>query len=238
MRWQARGKQHEYEETDEDRSTLARAVAREGKPPQAVAFALVQRFAMLRSDWPTLANLVRAYAQPINPRWFPHGDLHLRKIRRLEGDAQAIADERRRAENRQRYAVQPWDELPDWARRATLQAIDGDGNPAPGAVHFAASFAPRGADEQAAKRAAHRYAAQRNMTVVPVRGGFRRGVNWFFTVPGAAGLRIVAPEEEPTPDPKDIGGDGFPSPPAGVPIGPGWGWRWCFYGPSTSTESE
>lgn len=68
-----------YAPTDEDRLWLLRAVAAEGAPEADVASALVSRFLARRErGWHgTLADHVRAYAQPVNPRWFPDGDLQL-----------------------------------------------------------------------------------------------------------------------------------------------------------------
>lgn len=67
-----------YSPTDEDRIWLLRAVAGEGRDHREVAQALAQRFRFLRETrpglYPTLASLVRAYSQPVNPRWLPGGD--------------------------------------------------------------------------------------------------------------------------------------------------------------------
>lgn len=69
----------EYEPTTEDKLWLARAVQAEGKPELRVARALVNLFMLQRAQGrtQTLAGLVRAYAQPVNPRWYEHGDLFL-----------------------------------------------------------------------------------------------------------------------------------------------------------------
>lgn len=68
----------------DDALWLRRAVEREGEPRDWVAQALVNRWAVLRdrgrTEYPTLASFVRAYAQPVNPRWFPAGDLHLEQL--------------------------------------------------------------------------------------------------------------------------------------------------------------
>lgn len=68
---------HTYEPTDEDRLWLLRAVAREGADQDQVAQALVNGFchAYAAEHEHSLAHHVQAYAQPINPRWFPEGDL-------------------------------------------------------------------------------------------------------------------------------------------------------------------
>lgn len=66
-----------YEVTDADRLWLLRAVQAEGPVQADVARALVNLFAFLRSqgDQRTLTQVIRAYAQPVNPRWFQSGDL-------------------------------------------------------------------------------------------------------------------------------------------------------------------
>lgn len=64
--------------TAEDRLWLLRAVQAEGEPRQQVAVALVNLYALSSArggPFPSLSALVRAYAQPVNPRWFDGGDL-------------------------------------------------------------------------------------------------------------------------------------------------------------------
>ncbi len=65
-----------YAPTSQDRLWLLRAVVAEGKPHHDVARTLVNLFMLQRSkgNKQTLSELVRAYAQPVNPRWFADGD--------------------------------------------------------------------------------------------------------------------------------------------------------------------
>jgi len=74
---------YHYEPTAEDRLWLLRAVEAEGSPRSMVARALVNLFVHQRTTGGkrTLAQVVRAYAQPVNPRWFEDGDLFLSKPR-------------------------------------------------------------------------------------------------------------------------------------------------------------
>jgi len=71
-----------YEATDEDRLWLLRAVAREGRVHRQVAQTLVNGFAWGHArkpkSIPTLTWWVQAYAQPVNPRWFPDGKIFQR----------------------------------------------------------------------------------------------------------------------------------------------------------------
>jgi hypothetical protein len=68
-----------YEPTAEDRVWLSRAVAAEGEPKEQVARALVNLFMLQRQKGNprTLTQLVRAYAQPVNPAWYPDGERYL-----------------------------------------------------------------------------------------------------------------------------------------------------------------
>lgn len=242
MRWLKNGQTHEYEATNQDALTLARAVAREGAPRDAVAWTLVQRFAFLYPAYKTLAAFVSAYAQPINPLWFPDGRKHKARMRQLEGNEAAQADELRRARNRVEYARVPWEELPAAARTAALEAIEAHGeSPVPGAVHFRASKAPKGASKRQAFERAQRYASGRAdlVDVVRIPQGYGPGVNWFFQAPGSTQVRMLADDDDPlvaTPSPKGQG-PGFPPPPDGLPQGEGWGWAWC-YSPSPLSPPE
>ena len=89
--------------TADDRLWLLRAVQAEGEPRRAVAEALVNLWAWQRATGrseQSLAALVRAYAQPVNPRWYREGDLFLAaKARAPEQDRPAMeAMARRRQE--------------------------------------------------------------------------------------------------------------------------------------------
>lgn len=72
--------EHLYQVTEGDRLWLLRAVAAEGPDESQVAQTLVNCFAYLYSRKPaphrSLTWLIRAYAQPVNPRWYVSGDLH------------------------------------------------------------------------------------------------------------------------------------------------------------------
>lgn len=76
--WDKAVQQPAYVPTRTDRLWLLRAVAGEGPRHQEVAQALVNRFLFLRATrphlYPTLHSLVRAYSQPVNPRWQRGGD--------------------------------------------------------------------------------------------------------------------------------------------------------------------
>ena len=230
LRWVLNGRRFEYEPTAEDRAELARAVTFEGPPRRAVAWTLVQRFCLLfpGGRYPSLAQLVRAYCQPINPRWFPDGDLYQIHARSLPTENER-ADARKRAERRPRQAATPLDALPAEAVGAADEALGAVvESPVLGSVHFrAAPRAARGRSRASAFRRAQQYAASREDLLEPVRGipegyGERAPVNWFFTTPQSMHLRVVpAGEELPvTHDPM--------APPPNMPQGPGWAWAWVY----------
>lgn len=87
-----------YTPTSDDRLWLLRAVQAEGKPQPMVARALVNLFMRARAagSSQTLAQLVRSYSQPVNPRWYPDGDLFMAKAR--------TASEKEKAEQRRDVA--------------------------------------------------------------------------------------------------------------------------------------
>jgi hypothetical protein len=84
--------------TDEDRLWLLRAVEAEGEPHVLVAQTLVNRFAWMFDEQParflTLTDLVRSYAQPVNPRWFPDGGAFKASLQKLPSNTHAAALER------------------------------------------------------------------------------------------------------------------------------------------------
>lgn len=80
----------DYRPTRDDRLWLLRAVQAEGPVHAQVAQALINRFTLLRhrdpSLYPTLAGFVRAYAQPVNPRWMRGGDKLRAALERADTD--------------------------------------------------------------------------------------------------------------------------------------------------------
>lgn len=91
-----------YEPNDDDRLWLLRAVAAEGPVAVDVARALVNGFVLVRSRGyaSSLSRFVRAYAQPVNPRWFQTGDLFQKAYARASADAKpALLSQAKRRES-------------------------------------------------------------------------------------------------------------------------------------------
>jgi hypothetical protein len=187
LRWKYQGARHDYSLTARDRDDFYRAVWREGKPQLAVAHTLLQRFAYLYSTtrpYSTLSSFLRAYVQPINPRWFSSGDLHKAQVARLEKagkGAEALA-EKARAKKREAYAVTPITSIPrEYNELSALVLSGATTSPVPTALHFIMSSAGAGDDELTARDKALAEATRKGLVLVPIAEGYRRGLNWFFS---------------------------------------------------------
>lgn len=238
MRFSRHGTIAEYEPTEQDALWLARAVEREGPPHKGVAWTLVQRFAWLHptGTYPTVASLVQAYAQPVNPRWFPDGDKHQQYLTTLSSQAQ-VAEANLRAERRREYASTPWEHLSPEAKAAANEALQVlQESPVPGAVHFRAAVVPRNATKQQAYQLAQRYADGRDdldEVVRPIAEGYGEAgpVNWLFTAPGSKSLRLIPDGDEllAQPTPPVVLPDPPTMPPPGAAAGAGeWVLLWCW----------
>lgn len=87
-----------YDVRDSDVLWLLRAVQAEGADQGEVAAVLLNGFAWARAMngyRGTLTDYVRAYAQPVNPKWFPDGALHHAAMQRATTDAGREELERR-----------------------------------------------------------------------------------------------------------------------------------------------
>lgn len=202
-----RGDDYTYPISARDKLVLTRAVAREGKPYDAVTWALLQRFAWLYPSgaFETLADLVEAYAQPINPKWFPSGAKHKAAVRRAKTEAQKEALEDR-AERRLDYADATYDEIDDKYKNVVDSILSGDkSSPVLGAVHYRASTS--GADsETEARRDQLVFAENRSDLKTPIYvSSAKRGTNWFFDVSGSDKLSLDILDSLPNEDIASLG---------------------------------
>lgn len=85
-----------YAPTAEDRLWLLRATQAEGSPVDTIPRVLINRFMKLRAggNKQTLTTFVRAYSQPVNPRWFPQGDLFKKNVPKPTPQQLAVATAR------------------------------------------------------------------------------------------------------------------------------------------------
>lgn len=138
--WDDGTKQPIYLPTNTDRLWLLRAVEGEGPDQKQVAQVLTNRFLYLRARMPsafaTLADLVQAYSQPVNPRWMQGGDKWDAAWNRAKTDAQRatlLAQNKRRRAHRARGTFSASTEAAV-TRALTAGSLDIP----PTAVHFAA----------------------------------------------------------------------------------------------------
>lgn len=117
----------------------------EGPPADLVAQTLVNRWAWLQDynpgRYPTLTALVRAYASPVNPAWFPEGE----KEREAEAAAQSPAElehlKTRAIERRDVHSTRTAFSLV--TANAVNQALSGPITLPAGVVHYAVSTKKR-----------------------------------------------------------------------------------------------
>jgi len=192
------GDDYSYPISERDRLDLTRAVAKEGSPADAVTWSLIQRFAWLYPAYGTLSDFVRAYAQPINPRWFPDGDKHrsyIAGLKKRKASAEVIKEAEKDARNRITYAKASYSDIPEKYTELVLSVLDNKvSNPVPGGVHYIASQAPHNVSEPAARLLQEKYAANRTDLKEPLYlNSSRVGNNWFFNVDGSdnLGLHII-----------------------------------------------
>jgi hypothetical protein len=181
------GKSNSYTVTPTDRDWFIRCLWREGAPAETVGHVLLQRFALLTSQgakYATLTDFLRAYCQPVNPRWFPGGDKSEAFIKRAtnRGDAAAVERERERAKQRVTFASTPIASIkPEFIQLADKILYGRSSSPAPAATHFTMSFAETADTEAIALQKAKAFAEKRGLIHVPIKEGQKQGVNWFFT---------------------------------------------------------
>jgi hypothetical protein len=123
---------------------LSRAVEAEGQPRDLVAQTLINRWAWLQDfapgQYPTLQALVRAYAQPVNPRWYPQGDKFLESYAKAAPAAQPALMQR--ALNREQHHSTRVQFSPG-TEAAVQQALRGPITLPAGALHYAAATVKR-----------------------------------------------------------------------------------------------
>jgi len=182
IRFRKGDKDFEYILTETDVLDLTRSAWREGEPVAGVIHTLIQRYAATypKKAWPSLSLFLRDYVQPINPRWFLSGDLHIAYANRLKGEDLERAIERAKA--REQYAKTPLNKIP--ARYKTIvQAVLNGAIKTPNAQaqHFAASTAKATETPEQQKKRADSFGRHRNLgSALDMGVGFGPKVNWFY----------------------------------------------------------
>lgn len=189
MKWNWGGKSYSYNIDDEDYLNLVRAVFFEGKPQNIILWTLLQRFAMLYSTgaYKNLSDFLKAYVQPINPKWFTNGALHQAYLKTLieAGKNKEAEDEKRKAQVRVNKSKYPLGNFPV-ASISTVDNVLSGGiprSPAPESVHYWASRASGNMSQTQAKE--HNAKIKPNLTLLDVGVGWLPGVNVFFAAKDA-----------------------------------------------------
>ncbi len=174
--WSWANKSYSMPLSMKDVVTLARAVDEEGYPAEGVAWCLLNRLAWLHMHGSkfNLSGLVEAYAQPINPEWFPWGKKHQDEVARLQGLGKTTEANAEivRARARPGKASKPWSELRPKTKEVMERLLTGQlPNPVLGAVHYWASRGPTFEANQAKKP---------GMLLLDRGYGFGPGRNVFF----------------------------------------------------------
>ncbi len=167
-----------YAPTREDMAWLYRAVEAEGEPRELVAQTLVNGFLWARETLGskrTLAEWVRAYSQPVNPRWMAGGDLYESELAKASTE-QEREDVREKSRRRAQHASRTT--FSAGTMRAVQEALQGRGPRIPSATDFAAHYVARPAPWVA---------------LTPVK----KGLNRLWMRPGAAGWQGYTTDAAP-----------------------------------------
>lgn len=189
---QGNNKRIDYVLTLEDYVVLSRAVEYEGEPRDGVAWTLLQRFAFLYPTYKSLATFIRAYAQPINPDWFPTGSKHKDWIDKLvaAGKYNEADDERKRAAKRANFANTPLSKISKPTRDIIDYLFLSGQSPIPGSIHYRAPTVET-ASVPEAEKAREAFARKYQLPRIIDYGNPTKH-NWFFGSSKSASFRMVA----------------------------------------------
>ncbi len=131
---------YSYQITPADVLWLARSVHKEGGSNAATIWAYFQLQASARRS-ASLASLVLAHSQPVNPEWRRDG-IHCRPGGDYAGQDNCAPS---LLEQRDANAVRPWTQIPIAVREVVARAVTGNlPNPVPRAINFADERVSRG----------------------------------------------------------------------------------------------
>jgi hypothetical protein len=154
-----------YQITPDDVLWLARSVHKEGGNHTATIWTYLQRQAAGRRS-SSLASLVLAHSQPVNPRWRADGEF-CRPGGEYAGSQYCTPQQ---LEARAANAVRPWSQIPQSVRDAVVSAVTArTPNPVPNATDFAdptvsAGFLRRNPEARVVLRAGNWYIDERRVS--------------------------------------------------------------------------
>ena len=195
-----KSKEYHYDLTNNDILNLLRAAYKEGNQKEAVTYTLLTRFAWLYPEgiYKDLSSFISAYAQPLNPKWFPTGSAHLATIKSLKSkysgaELQVKIDRANKLAN-QRVLNTTLDEsnIPEKTKNVVYGILKGEiVNPVKGSVHFVSSMAKASDNKNVAYQKQVNFASSRSDLDKAIDyGGSVQGNNWFFTTPGSGSFLV------------------------------------------------
>lgn len=188
-----KGIEYHYDLTNNDILNLLRATYKEGKQKEAVAYTLLSRFAWIYPQglYKDLSSFIIAYAQPLNPKWFPSGSAHLATVRSLRKEYSG-AELEHKLNSMERLAYQrvlnaslSIDKIPDTTKNVVYGILKGKiKNPVKGSMHFVASQANQNDNQTLSLEKQKIFASKRSdIGRVIEYSDATAGNNWFFTSP-------------------------------------------------------
>lgn len=153
----------DYQITPNDLLWLGRSLAGEGGLDAATVWTYAQRIALYHDPSRSLAAMVQAHSQPVNPAW-RRGGTFCGPGGRYEGDQRYCSE--RSLDARDRFATMPWTSVPADIRETLIRWAQADvPNPVPRATDFAdptvsQSFLNRNPDSKVVLRSGNWYIAE------------------------------------------------------------------------------
>jgi hypothetical protein len=188
-----KGKDYHYDLTSNDILNLLRATYKEGKQKEAVAYTLLNRFAWIypSKEYDSLSSFITAYAQPLNPKWFPTGSAHLASVKQIKSKYSGAELQKRLdyakklANQRVLNSTMSIDKIPETTTKVVYGILNGEiKNPVKGSMHFRASTAAQSDSQNTALIKQREFASNRSdIGKAIVYSDATAGNNWFFTSP-------------------------------------------------------
>lgn len=182
-------KTYKYKFTKEDILNLLRSVHKEGKQELAVAYSLVTRFALLYpSTFSNFSTFLKAYVQPISPKWFPNGNKFLERY-----GEHPTPLELEKAQERIKNSKLTISQIPSYEIELIAEFLSGKTtNPVKTAVHYVTSQADNNDDELMAREKQVEFAKSRPDLDKPIfYQSSMKGNNWFFSTPTSKNITFT-----------------------------------------------
>lgn len=122
---------------------FARSLNHEGSPLVWNAWTMLQRFVYMYPRFGSFEKFVRAFSQPVNPRWYPGGDLFEKTLAQTPHELRGPLVVR--GERRLRIAREGWADISPHVRETLTKILANElPSPNPASIDFAAVSDPEG----------------------------------------------------------------------------------------------